>query len=67
MEKLYTLNPKALWAQFKKEHFAFWMICAYLILQYFDPLQIYPSLKSLPLHTNMSLRTATQLTSLRLP
>lgn len=49
MEKLYTLNPKALWAQFRKEHFAFWMICAYLILQYFDPLQIYPALAALPL------------------
>ena len=49
MEKLYTLNPKALWAQFRKEHFAFWMVCFYLFLQYFDPLQIYHSLSSLPL------------------
>jgi len=49
MDKLYTLNPKALWAQMKTEHFAFWMICAYLILQYFDPLRIYSGLDSLPL------------------
>ena len=49
MEKLYTLNPKALWAQFRKEHFAFWMICAYLVLQYFDPLRIYHVLDFLPL------------------
>lgn len=49
MDKLYTLNPKALWAQMKKEHFAFWMICFYLILQYFDPLQIYHGLDFLPL------------------
>jgi putative inorganic carbon (hco3(-)) transporter len=49
MERLYTLNPKALWSQFKKEHFAFWMVCLYLILQYFDPLRIYQTLSSLPL------------------
>lgn len=48
MEKLYTLNPKALWSQFKKEHFAFWMVCAYLILQYLDPLKIYSHLDFLP-------------------
>ncbi|MBW4052633.1 MAG: hypothetical protein HIU85_14445 [Proteobacteria bacterium] len=49
MEKLYTLNPRALWAQVKKEHFSFWMVCVYLILQYFDPLRIYHRLAFLPL------------------
>ncbi len=49
MEKLYTLNPRALWAQFRKEHFAFWMVCFYLFLQYFDPLQIYSGLNILHL------------------
>ena len=49
METLYTLNPKVLWAQFKKEHFAFWMLCLYLVLQYFDPLRIYHHLATLPL------------------
>lgn len=49
MEKLYTLNPKVFWAQFRKEHFAFWMICTYLMLQYLDPLRIYPGLAALPL------------------
>jgi O-antigen ligase len=48
MEKLYTLNPKALWAQLKKEHFAFWMILLYFIVQYFDPQEIYPKLDFLP-------------------
>ena len=48
METLYTLNPKALWAQFKKEHFAFWMVCFYVILQYFDPMEIYHRLDFLP-------------------
>jgi len=49
MEKLYTLNPKAFWNQLRKEHFAFWMACLYLMLQYLDPLRIYPSLDALPL------------------
>lgn len=49
MEKLYTLNPKALWSQLRKEHFAFWMTCLYLVLQYFDPLRIYRALDSLPM------------------
>jgi putative inorganic carbon (HCO3(-)) transporter len=49
MESLYTFNPKALWRQFRKEHFSFWMICLYLVLQYFDPLRIYSALDVLPL------------------
>src|ERR1700677_3027006 len=49
MDKLYTLNPRVLWAQFRREHFAFWMICAYLLLQYLDPLRIYDALAVLPL------------------
>ncbi len=48
MEKLYTLNPRALWAQFKREHFAFWMVCLYFVIQYFDPQEIYPKLNFLP-------------------
>lgn len=49
MDKLYTLNPKALWSQFRKEHISFWMICFYLVLQYFDPLRIYSAFDVLPL------------------
>lgn len=49
MESLYTFSPRALWNQFRKEHFAFWMVCLYLILQYLDPLRIYPVLENLPL------------------
>jgi hypothetical protein len=48
MDKLYTLNPWALWSQFRKEHFAFWMICLYLIMEYLRPQAIYPSLDLLP-------------------
>ena len=48
MDKLYTLNPRALWSQFRKEHFAFWMICIYLIMEYVRPQSIYPGLDFLP-------------------
>lgn len=48
MDELYTLNPKVLWSQFKKQHFAFWMVCLYLIFQYFDPAEIYHHLDFLP-------------------
>lgn len=49
MDRLYSCNPKALWSQFRKEHFAFWMICFYFVLQYFDPLRIYHVLDFLPM------------------
>ena len=48
MDKLYTLNPRALWSQFRKEHFAFWMMCLYLIMEYVRPQSIYPGLDFLP-------------------
>lgn len=48
MDKLYTLSPTALWSQFRREHFAFWMLCIYLMLQYFDPAKIYTHLDVLP-------------------
>ena len=48
MDDLYTLNPKNLWRQFRKEHFAFWMICFYFVLEYLRPQLIYPQLDFLP-------------------
>lgn len=48
MDALYTLSPRAIWAQIKKEHFSFWMICVYLILEYFRPQSIIPALDVLP-------------------
>ena len=48
MDKLYTFNPKALWSQMRKEHFAFWMVCLYIMLQYFDPMAIHPALAIIP-------------------
>lgn len=34
--------------QLREEHFAFWMICFYLVIQYFDPQKIYPRLDFVP-------------------
>ena len=48
MNELYRLNPKVLWTQFKREHFAFWMICLFFVIQYFDPQEIYPRLNFMP-------------------
>jgi O-antigen ligase len=48
LSKLYTFNPKALWQQFKKEHFAFWMVCLYFFIQYFDPQEIYKRIDFMP-------------------
>jgi putative inorganic carbon (HCO3(-)) transporter len=48
MDNLYTLNLRALWSQFRKEHFAFWMMCLYLIMEYVRPQSIYPALDFLP-------------------
>jgi putative inorganic carbon (HCO3(-)) transporter len=48
MESLYTLSPRAMWRQLKKEPFAFWMICGYLFMQYVEPQTIFTSLGILP-------------------
>jgi len=48
MDGLYRLSFKAIWTQFKQEHFSFWMICAYLFFQYFEPQSIYPALDVVP-------------------
>jgi putative inorganic carbon (HCO3(-)) transporter len=48
MNRLYTLNPKTLWEQLKREHLAFWAVCLFFVVQYFDPQQIYPRLDFLP-------------------
>ena len=48
LSALYTFNPKALWRQFKKERFAFWMVCLYMVVQYLDPQQIYHRLDFMP-------------------
>ncbi len=48
MEGLYSLSPKAFWAQFRREGFAFWMICGYLFIEYVRPQSIFPAINFLP-------------------
>jgi putative inorganic carbon (HCO3(-)) transporter len=48
IEEFYALRPKAIWQHVKTEHFSFWMICAYLFVEYVRPQSIIPSLDVLP-------------------
>ena len=45
---LYRLKVGELWAQFRQEGFAFWMICGYLVVEYVRPQAIIPALDVLP-------------------
>lgn len=45
---LYSLGLKAMWQGFWQEHFCFWMLCAYLFVEYVRPQSIYPALDILP-------------------
>jgi O-antigen ligase len=47
-DDFYSLRIGAVWQHFKSESFAFWMICAYLFLEYVRPQSIYPALDILP-------------------
>jgi O-antigen ligase len=47
-DPLYSLTLKAFWAQMKRESFSFWMICAYLFVEYVRPQSILPWLDFLP-------------------
>lgn len=48
LQQLFELRVKYFWQYFRTESFAFWMICAYLFLEYFRPQSIYPQLAFLP-------------------
>lgn len=48
MEALYRLELRAIWSTFWREHFSFWMICGYLLVEYVRPQSIMPSLDVLP-------------------
>jgi O-antigen ligase len=45
---LYCLRLGAIWRQMRREHISFWMICAYLFIEYVRPQSIIPSLDVLP-------------------
>ncbi|BHH86293.1 O-antigen ligase family protein [Desulforhopalus sp. 52FAK] len=42
IDKLYRLNPSAIWHSFWEDKFAFWMCCAYLFFEYIRPQAIWP-------------------------
>ncbi|MBW7470064.1 O-antigen ligase family protein [Marinobacter sp. M216] len=48
LQEFYQLNIGAMWRYFRTETLAFWMICAYLFLEYVRPQSIYPFLNFLP-------------------
>ncbi|MGM0767441.1 MAG: O-antigen ligase family protein [Pseudomonadota bacterium] len=47
-EEFYSLRIAPVWRHFRKESFAFWMICAYLFFEYVRPQSIYPVINFLP-------------------
>jgi putative inorganic carbon (HCO3(-)) transporter len=47
-QNLYALRIRDLWRQMKSEHVSFWMICAYLFIEYVRPQSIIPALDVLP-------------------
>lgn len=47
-EDFYSLKVGPVWRHFKKESFAFWMVCGYLFLEYVRPQSIYPVIDVLP-------------------
>ena len=44
----YAFNIGAMWRYFRREHFAFWMICGYLFVEFVRPQSIIRSLDILP-------------------
>lgn len=48
MKDLYAIKLSDIWARLKGERASFWLICAYLFLEYVRPQSIYPGLDVLP-------------------
>lgn len=46
--RLSTLDVRDIWIGFWREHFAFWMICGYLFVEYVRPQSILPQIDVLP-------------------
>ena len=46
--RLSTLDVRDIWVGFWREHFAFWMICGYLFVEYVRPQSILPQIDVLP-------------------
>ena len=48
MRAFFELNIGSIWNCFRREHFSFWMICAYFFFEYVRPHSIYTWLNFLP-------------------
>jgi hypothetical protein len=48
MQEFYALRLRSLWAYFRGESIAFWMICGYMFVEYVRPQSIFPALDFLP-------------------
>jgi putative inorganic carbon (HCO3(-)) transporter len=48
VEDFYAFKVKNMWAYFKSQHYAFWMICGYLFFEFVKPQALFPSLAVVP-------------------
>jgi len=48
IEDFRSLRFAPIWREFSREHFSFWMICGYLVIEYVRPQSIIPALDILP-------------------
>lgn len=48
MADFYSLKLGAIWKFFRKEHFSFWAICGYMVIEYIRPQMIFRQLDILP-------------------
>lgn len=48
VDDFYIFKVGAMWRHFKKEHFAFWMVCGYLFCEFVRPQSIFPAIDFLP-------------------
>lgn len=46
--ELLSCNPGVIWRRLRVEHISFWLICAYLFMEYVRPQTIYPVIDILP-------------------
>lgn len=48
IDEIYAFKVGGMWRHFKKEHFSFWMICAYLFFEFVRPQGLFPVIDVLP-------------------
>jgi putative inorganic carbon (hco3(-)) transporter len=48
VEDFFAFKLGAMWRHTKQQHFSFWMICAYLVIEFVRPQTIFPAIDFLP-------------------